>query len=810
MKDPFNLIKSCIGGAIVLVATGAATALTVSFNPDRAASGVSWAPNYSVSMSEGGTLAIGALDNGGTALLTAGLLGFDVSSLAGKFVSIESVTLTAYVKDKYNGPGEGTVNLARVSDVHSDWTSNATWAQDGSNNPWRDGATMGTAETATVLASTTVIRNSATGTAYTWTITGAAAQALINDWVTGTNSGLALADTGTGGGVDYRTNVGGMQGTVPQPTLAVTYTPVYVPASLTWKGADGTNPTFWDVNGTANWTGGVSGKFLDTDQVLFDDSAAARVVDIQGVVQPSSLIVNNTAAYTLSSSNDFGIDGSTALVKMGSGLCTITAPNTFRGGIAIQEGTVSIPAIGDFATPLGQGSLTFGDATHSGVLQFTGSTGSTSRLITIADGGGTVDVTQTDGSLYLVAGISGTGALTKSGPGILGLSGNCSFVGGTTVNAGTLSLNRPNGGFNSSQLRGVLTINSGAILALNGFPFGYGGGLTDLNVNDASVTGTGLGTFGLRYHLKGGSIVTFGRMDLGTYGGIDGAIDSLAHSTTAVVDTSSGIMMRGDSGQLDYRFAVAAGTSPDGIDLKIAAAVTENVGPCSIIKAGAGTLELSGANSYSGATTIEAGTLKVNGNSIADGNKLVLSGGKLALATAANETVNSLYFGDALQVPGTYGSSTSTAAVKDDTHFSGSGILTVTTGAANVDYDTWLGGFTFASGADTTPAGDPDGDGLRNRQEYAFGLNPTSGSSVSPMTAPLDKLTGSFTYTRRKPSLTKLAYKIWTSPDLSTWTEDTAAIQTPSDTGDNQSVAVALGGTKPLVDSILFVRVTAE
>jgi hypothetical protein len=46
------------------------------------------------------------------------------------------------------------------------------------------------------------------------------------------------------------------------------------------------------------------------------------------------------------------------------------------------------------------------------------------------------------------------------------------------------------------------------------------------------------------------------------------------------------------------------------------------------------------------------------------------------------------------------------------------------------------------AGADTTATGDPDGDGMTNQQEYAFGLNPTLGSSVSPITALLDPVTG--------------------------------------------------------------------
>ena len=121
-----------------------------------------------------------------------------------------------------------------------------------------------------------------------------------------------------------------------------------------------------------------------------------------------------------------------------------------------------------------------------------------------------------------------------------------------------------------------------------------------------------------------------------------------------------------------------------------------------------------------------------------------------------------MYFGSTQQAAGTYGSSSSLATFTDDTRFAGTGMLTVTTGAVSNDYDTWLGGFTFAAGTDTTPIGDPDGDGQSNRQEDAFGLNPTSGASVSPITVPLDKTSGSFTYTRRNPSLSNLNFKVWT------------------------------------------------
>lgn len=47
------------------------------------------------------------------------------------------------------------------------------------------------------------------------------------------------------------------------------------------------------------------------------------------------------------------------------------------------------------------------------------------------------------------------------------------------------------------------------------------------------------------------------------------------------------------------------------------------------------------------------------------------------------------------------------------------------------------------------PDGDNDGDGLKNRKEYLFGLNPNNGVSVNPITGQLDKVSASFIYQRR-------------------------------------------------------------
>ncbi len=116
----------------------------------------------------------------------------------------------------------------------------------------------------------------------------------------------------------------------------------------------------------------------------------------------------------------------------------------------------------------------------------------------------------------------------------------------------------------------------------------------------------------------------------------------------------------------------------------------------------------------------------------------------------------------------------------------------------------------------TGKADDYDGDGLSNDMERAFGLDPSKGASVSPISVPLDKVPGTFTYVRRNPSLAKLNYSYqWSTTLAGNWTTVVPAladIVTPIAGTDNQTVIVDLTGApgNPLANAKLFVRVKAE
>jgi uncharacterized protein YjdB len=127
---------------------------------------------------------------------------------------------------------------------------------------------------------------------------------------------------------------------------------------------------------------------------------------------------------------------------------------------------------------------------------------------------------------------------------------------------------------------------------------------------------------------------------------------------------------------------------------------------------------------------------------------------------------------------------------------------------AGTDYDSWLSSDFGAPFTDTDPTHDPDHDGMTNWQEYAFGLNPTTGSSVNPLSQTNGLRSGTFSYTRRANS--GLTYRVVYSSNLLLWTEDALALQTPATALDGiETVAVKLSAGVPLAGK-LFIRMEAQ
>ena len=121
-----------------------------------------------------------------------------------------------------------------------------------------------------------------------------------------------------------------------------------------------------------------------------------------------------------------------------------------------------------------------------------------------------------------------------------------------------------------------------------------------------------------------------------------------------------------------------------------------------------------------------------------------------------------------------------------------------------IPYASWAGIYTGFT--DTNFFSDPDGDGVNNFSEFAFGLDPTKGSSSNPIASALDKSTHSFRYTRFANS--GLIYTVWTSTDLVTWSGPIAVSEVAGDSISGVETVVVTLNVPPSV-STLFVRVRA-
>jgi autotransporter-associated beta strand protein len=282
------------------------------------------------------------------------------------------------------------------------------------------------------------------------------------------------------------------------------------------------------------------------------------------------------------------ISGDAALEKRGTGTMLLTAGNTYSGETIISAGKLQI---GNGGTT---GSLGAGNVTDNGSL--------------VVNRSDAVTLSQT---------ISGSGSLTQEGNGDTTITSFNAYTGGTTVNHGTLALQGSGKGI--GMIRGILTINSGAKVVLQGYDvFGYDSaatGISTININGGTLDtanpySSNETLTGATVNLTGGTWSASNPnayFDLFSNGFGNTTVNSLASPIVSVISTRLNLR----NADKQTVFTVSSGSTSSGIDLLISGQITQSIAGSTLTKAGAGTMALTATNTYTGGTVIAAGTLQI-------------------------------------------------------------------------------------------------------------------------------------------------------------------------------------------------------
>ncbi|TWU48137.1 beta strand repeat-containing protein [Rubripirellula reticaptiva] len=504
---------------------------------------------------------------------------------------------------------------------------------------------------------------------------------------------------------------------------------------------DGAHDLSVETNGTGDVTigGSVGGNNALTNLTIDTVSLDAQAISL---ADDAALAVTNSGASEIAGV----ISGTDAtLTKDGAASLTLSGTNTYSGSTTVSGGTLSITTdanLGTAPSTTTQSHLTL----DGGALLVTANTTlSSNRGMELGNDGGTIEIAT--GTTTQYAGIiAGSGDLTKSGAGILKLSGQNTYTGATTVSGGIAETSHASALGNNS----AVTLNNTAGVTLNllselaigsltgggttggnvslgtstltigddGTSTTFGGGITGtggLNKNGTSeFTATGLATYTGSTAVAAGSIVFQNNAAPLTSGFTGSGTVTIEPSGTSFssgvisnyhfANTLSGLML-GKSGNTS-EITVNSVTSING-DVAIHAGNLAIINTLATTAGNTTTLGVSGNATQTTAITTDNLALQGTGNFTLDNN--ANSVGTLAGGETGTLLGNLAFVNNAILTVGTVGSQTGIAASGTVNLATQSGDLTITQNVATTN--TTASAITLNAGRSTS-AGTASGGNL--------------------------------------------------------------------------------------------------
>jgi len=311
-----------------------------------------------------------------------------------------------------------------------------------------------------------------------------------------------------------------------------------------------------------------------------------------------AISVSNGRSLTISSQ----ISGTDGLQKDGGGILLLNGTNDYTGGTFISAGRLHAPS--DAALGEASGSIIL----DGGILH------ARSNLNTGSGGGGGANISSARDVIVEAGGggIAANGNNNFTTTGKLSGTGNLTFldIGG----AGGRSLN-----FNSTDN----DFTGGIVIGSNNQVFNVAS-LVD-SANNIAINGTFNGRTGtFRYGAGAVTALTLEEraFEINGNGSFTGRIENL--NTTHAITINTDLIATGGG---DKTLTLSGASGPTNVFAGVIADETdEGEGTVALTKEGGSTWVLGGDNTYTGETTISAGTLLINGDSSAATGEVAVNG----------------------------------------------------------------------------------------------------------------------------------------------------------------------------------------